>query len=161
MRNIVLLVSIAIIALSMTPVKGAGADFSGDWILAKRTPSPFDIPVPDVILIIKQTSNDLDITRILADDEKTIESHYTLDGSENVNIEPNTAGPITIRSTSKWNNNTLIIEGSSAFEGPDKTDTTPWKMEYMLSSNGAVLTVSRTVKTPFGEVVVSEVFSRK
>ncbi len=161
MRKIVLLAAIVIVVWSAIPVEGAGVDFSGNWILTKRIPNPFGTPVPNVSLIIKQTGNDLDLTQNMADQEQIVESHYTLDGEENINTEPNAAGPVTIRSTSKWNNSTLLVEGSRTFEGPNKTDTTTWKTEYLLSDNGTVLTVSKTIKTPFGEVVVSEVFSRK
>ena len=160
MRRIVILASIAMIS-SMTLVKGAGVDFTGNWALTKRIPSPFGGSVENVALIIKQTGNDLYETRNMPDQKKTIESHYTLDGAENINTEPNAAGPVTIRTTSKWNNNTLVLQGSSTFEGPDKTDTKPWKTEYLLSDDGTALTVSKTIKTPFGEIVVSEVFSRK
>ena len=97
----------------------------------------------------------------MADEEKTIESHCTLDGAENTNTVANAAGPVTSRSTSKWNNTILVLEGSSTFEGPDKNVTTKWKTEYLLSDNGAELTVSETHQTPFGEAVISEVFSRK
>ena len=160
MRKIVLLVIIVMVGFSMTLVEAASVDFSGNWVLTKRIRS-LGTPVPNVLLVIKQTGNDLAVARIVSDEEKIIESHYTLDGAENTNTESNAAGPVTIRSTSKWNSNTLVIEGSSTFEGPEKTVTNKWKTEYLLSDNGAVLTVSKTIQTPFGEVVASEVYSRK
>jgi hypothetical protein len=92
---------------------------------------------------------------------KTIESNYTLDGRENINTEPNAAGPVTIRSTSKWIHGVLVLEGTRTFEGQDKNTTTKWKTEYLLSSGGTLLTVSETHQTPFGEVVISSTFSRK
>jgi hypothetical protein len=160
MRKTMLLATIVISCFSMALAEGAGVDFSGNWILTKRVPS-FGAPVPNVSLVIKQTDNDLAITQNVVDEEKIIESHYTLDGAANVNTEPNAAGPMTIRSTSKWNNGTLVLEGLSTFEGPKKNATTKWKTEYQLSDNGTLLTVSKTIQTPFGEAVVSEAFSRK
>jgi hypothetical protein len=160
MRKIALLATIVMFGFSMMLVESAGVDFSGNWILTKRIPS-LGAPVPSVSLVIKQAGSDFAVIRNVGGEDKTIELRYTLDGAENINIESNAAGPVTIRSTSTWNNSTLVLEGSSTFEGPDKNDTTKWKTEYLLSDNGAVLTVSRTIPTPFGEVVRSEVFSRK
>ena len=97
----------------------------------------------------------------MVDDEKIIESHYTPDGTENINTEPNEAGLITIRSTSKWNNGTLVLEGSSIFAGPDSDVTAKWKTEYLLSEDGAILTMIETHPTPFGEAVISQIFSRR
>jgi len=160
MRKSVFLATIVMIGLSVMFVEGAGLDFSGNWVLTKRIPS-LGFPVPNVLLVVRQTGNDLAITQNMTDEEKTVELHYTLDGAENINTEPNEAGSVIIRSTSKWNNNTLVIEGSNTFDGGDRSRTTKWKTEYLLSDDGAALTVSKTIRTPFGEVVVSEVFSRK
>jgi hypothetical protein len=161
MRKMMLLATIVIVGLPATRVKGAGVDFSGNWVLTKRIPNPLGAPVPNVSLIIRQNGIDLEVTQHIADREKTVESHYTLDGAENINTESNAAGPVAVRSKSRWNSSTLVLEGSRTFEGPKKTETTQWKTEYLLSDAGAVLTLSTTIKTPFGEVVVSEVFSRK
>lgn len=144
----------------MSLVKSADVEFSGNWVLTKRIPS-LGAPPPNVLLVIKQTGNDLTVTQNDIDAEKTIESHYTLDGAENVNSESNAAGPVTIRSTSKWSNSTLVIEGSNTFVGTDNTVTSKWMREYSLSENGAVLTVSEMHQTPFGPAVISLVFSRK
>jgi hypothetical protein len=160
MKKIVLLAAITIVCISVTFVESADVEFSGNWILTKRIPS-FGEQTPNVVLVIKQNGNDLTVTKNDVDAEKIVESHYTLDGTENVNTEFPLTGPMTIRSTSSWNNSTLVLKGSSTFEGPDKKVTNKWETEYQLSENGAVLTVSRMIKTPFGEVVVSEVFSRK
>jgi hypothetical protein len=159
MRKIVLVVTIVMFTLSIA-AEAAGVDFSGNWVMTDRIPS-FGMPAPNVSLLIKQTGNDLAVTLNMPDEEKTVESHYTHDGAENINTVPNAAGPVTIRSTSKWNNSTLVLEGVSIFEGPDKTVTTKWKTEYLLSENGALLTVSETHQTPFGEAVISEAFKRK
>jgi hypothetical protein len=183
MQKTVLYATIAIIGLSIMPVQGAGVDFSGEWILTRITPSPgAGAQVPNVTLIITQTGNGLVVIRNAADEgtapesintpfgsiirnaddrQKSIEYHYTLDGAESINTEPNAAGPVIIRSTSRWNNNTLVLEGTSTFEGSDKSLTTKWKREYLLSDNGAALAVSKTVKTPFGEVAISEIYLRK
>jgi hypothetical protein len=160
MKKTGFIAAIVVIGFSITPVRSAGLDFSGNWVLARMTPS-YGGPVPNVSLVIKQSDNDLEIVENTADQEKIIQSHYTLDGAENINTEPNAAGTVTIRSTSRWNNNTLVFEGSSTFEGAAQKTSTKWKKEYLLSDNGMVLTVSKTIQTPFGEIVISEVFSRK
>jgi hypothetical protein len=159
MNRIVLPATLVVVSFSMT-IRAASVDFSGNWFLSKLIPL-FGAKTPNVLLVIKQTGNYLEVTRSMIDEEKTIEAHYTLDGAENINTESNAAGPVTIRSTSKWNNSTLVLEGSSTFAGPDKDVTSKWKTEYLLSEDGAFLTVTETHPTPFGEAVISQVFSRK
>ncbi len=160
MQRAMLPAIVVAIGFSAMFVNAAGMDFSGDWILSERIPS-FGTKTPNVLLVIKQTGNDFDVARNMIDDEKIIESHYTLDGTENINTKPNEAGLETIRSCSKWNNGTLVLEGTSTFTGPDKDVTTKWKTEYLLSEDGAVLTVIETHPTPFGEAVISQIFNRQ
>jgi hypothetical protein len=148
------------VGFSMMLVNAADVDFSGDWILNERIPS-FGAKTPRVLLVIKQTGNDFKVTRNIIDEDKIIESSYTLDGAENINTEPNAAGLVTIRSTSKWNNGALVLEGSSTFSGPNGDITSKWEKEYLLSDDGADLTVTETHPTPFGEAVISQIFSRK
>ena len=112
-------------------------------------------------LVINHIGNYFEVTRSMIEDERTVESHYTLDGMENINTEPNAAGLVTIRSTSKWNNNTLVLEGSKTFAGPDGDVTTKWKTEYLISDDGSVLTVIETHPSPFGEAVISQIFNRQ
>ena len=160
MRKAMLLAAVLTVGFSVTLVSGAGADFSGKWILSEVNPS-FVAEIPNVLLVIEQTGNVFKVIRVTVDEDKTVESQYTLDGAENINTEPNVAGQATIRSTSTWNNSVLVLEGSSTFTGPDKDVTTTWKTEYLLSEIGEVLTVAKTRQTPFGEVVITEVFTRK
>jgi hypothetical protein len=160
MKRAMLLSSFVAFGFSMMLVYAAGVDFSGEWILSERIPS-FGGEIPQVSLVIEQTGNDLKITRSMIEEDKTIESYYTLDGSENLNTEPNAAGPVTIRSTSKWENGVLVLEGSSIFADPDEVVTTKWKIEYQLTENGETLAATKTIPTPFGDAVVSEIFIRK
>jgi hypothetical protein len=160
MQKAMLLAIILAIGFSPMFANAAGMNFSGGWILSERIPS-FGSKTPNVLLVIKQAGNNFYVTRSMIDDERIIESHYTLDGTENINTEPNEAGLVTIRSTSKWNNGALVLEGLSIFAGPDKDVTTKWKTEYVLSDDGAVLTVIETHPTPFGEAVTSQIFIRR
>ena len=141
-------------------VNSAGIDFSGTWVLSENIPS-FGIKTPNVLLVIEHTGNVFNVTRVTIDGDKTVESQYTLDGAENINTETNAAGETIIQSISTWNNSVLVLEGTSTFAGTDEDVTTKWKTEYRLSENGAVLTATRTHQTPFGEAVITEVFTRK
>ena len=161
MKKAMLLAIVVITGFSTVLVHADGVDFSGEWILSELVPLSGAARIPHVSLVIKQTGNDLSVTRHMIDEDRTIESHYTLDGTENINIEANAAGPVTIRSISKWNNGALVLEGSSTFAGPNEDVTTKWKREYLLDDGGAVLTVTETLPTPFGEAVISRIFSRR
>ncbi len=133
---------------------------SGNWILSKRIPS-FGAKTPNVLLVIKQAGNHFNVTRSMVYDEEIRESRYTLDGTENINTEPNEASPVTIRSTSKWSNDALVLEGTSSFAGTDTEVITKWKTEYLLSDDGEILTVIETHQIPFGEAVISQIFHRQ
>jgi len=160
MLKAMLLATVVTVSLSMMLVDAAGVNFSGDWVLRERVPS-VGAKTPQVLLVINQTGNDFKVTRIMIDEDKIVESHYTLDGTENINTDLNEAGLVTIRSTSKWDNGVLVLEGSIIFENQDKDVTNKWKTEYLLSENGTALAVTETHQTPFGESVVSQIFSRK
>lgn len=160
MRKAILPATAVAIVLSVTLVNGAGVDFSGTWTLSEIIPS-FGGGIPNVQLDIEQIGNFFKVIRVTIDEDKTVESLYTLDGEENINIEPIADGLATIRSTSTWKNDVLILEGSSSAAGPDNNVTTKWKAEYLLSENAGFLTVTRTHQTPFGEAVITEVFTRK
>ena len=160
MKKAILPAIFVAVGFSAMFVNAAETDFSGEWILSERIPS-FGTKTPDVLLIINQTRDHFDVTRNMMDEEEIIESHYTLDGMENVNTEPDEAGPVTIRSTSKWSSGVLVLEGLSIFASSDKDVTTKWKTEYLLSDDGEVLTVIETHPTPFGETAISQIFKRK
>ena len=160
MLKAMLLATVVTVSLSMMLVDAAGVNFSGDWVLRERVPS-VGAKTPQVLLVINQTGNDFKVITIMIDEDKIIESHYTLDGTENINTDLNEAGLVTIRSTSKWDNGVLVLEGSIIFENQDKDVTNKWKTEYLLSENGTALAVTETHQTPFGETVISQIFSRK
>jgi hypothetical protein len=160
MLKAMLLATVVTASLSMVLVDAAGVDFSGDWVLKERIPSG-GAKTPQVLLVSNQTGNDFKVITIMIDEDKIIESHYTLDGTVNVNTDLNEAGLVTIRSTSKWDNGALVLEGSITFENQDKDVTNKWKTEYLLSENGTALAVTETHQTPFGETVISQIFSRK
>jgi hypothetical protein len=160
MQKTMLLATAVAVSLSMILVDAAEVDFSGHWVLRERIPSD-GAKTPQVMLVINQTGNDFNVTRIIVDEDKIIESHYTLDGTENINTDQNEAGLVTIRSTSKWDNGALVLEGSITVENPDNNVTNKWKTEYLLSENGSALAVTETHQTPFGETVISQIFSRK
>ena len=160
MKRSTLVAAIAVVGFSLTFGMAAEVNFSGDWVLSRRIPS-FGAKTPNVILAIRQMGNDFAVTRTLMDEDQTIESHYTLDGNENINIVPNAAGRLAVHSTSTWKDGVLVLEGWSTFAGPEKDVITKWKMEYALSDNGDILTTTETHPTPFSEAVISQVFNRK
>jgi hypothetical protein len=161
MNKKIILAGFAVVFLAGVYSYAGLVDFSGNWVLSKSLPRA---SAPGTIKLgIRQSGNDLVIvqTTIRDGESSSLEARYTLDGSENTNIEPNTAGDITIKSKSRWNNGTLVLEGSSTFAGPNGDVSTKWKREYSLSADGTTLTLVETHPTPFGEAVITKLFTRE
>ncbi len=137
------------------------ANFSGHWMLTKTLPFLAANP-GDVTLDIVQAGNDFVVTQTtVVDGEKTtVESKYTLDGTENVNTKSDARGRATIRSNSSWNNEILTLQGSITRNSPGGDVVNPWKTEYFLSADHAALTVRETHSTPFGDAVISQVYGK-
>ncbi len=160
MKKRLMLSGIAIVLLTCIVAYAASPDFSGDWVLSKTL--PYGGAQGTIKLAIRQSGNDLVIARTTARDREsgTLEARYTLDGAENTNIEPNAAGDITIKTKSRWDKGTLVLEGSSLFTGPNGDIVRKWKQEYSLSADGSTLTLGETHPTPFGDAVTTQLFSK-
>lgn len=175
-----------IIALCLCAVALAGTDFSGTWVLDRaRSDQPQMMGRPgggggggqggpprgemNVTLVIKQTANELLITRKMSRGNQEMpatEQKFTLDGKENKNTfqfggrgaEGRTNELI---SKSKWNGATLVIEGNQKMQTPNGDFDIGIKNEYALSEGGKTLTVTTTRSQPDGDRTSKQVYVKK
>lgn len=81
-----------------------------------------------------------------------MEANYTTDGTESTNK----MGPIDVKTTAKWEGKKLVMHSKADFQGNDiLIDTT-----YELSDDGKVMTQTRDIKSPMGEVTQKVIFNK-
>jgi hypothetical protein len=146
-----LVFGIALLALAV-----AAPDFSGTWVRDKQKSDPLmgrggQAPDMEITLTIKQTADSFDVATQRG--ERSSEAKYTLDGKEN----KNTMGRGETVSKSKWDGDTLVIEGVRKFGDMEMQ----FKEAYALSGDGKVLTVTSTMTSPQGERTSKQVYSKK
>ena len=132
-----------------------------------------------VTLVIKQTDNELQVTRkttVGGEERPPVEQKFTLDGKENTNAAPmggfgrrggqggpggGGGAPPQMKSKSKWEKNTLVIDGTMKMNTPNGEVEIGLKDVYSLSADGKVLTVTTTRDTPMGENTYKTVYNKK
>ena len=143
----------------------AAPNFSGVWVRDKAKSDPLMMGRPggggeappdiEVTLTIKQTDNNFEVTTQRG--ERSSEAKFTLDGKEN----KNTTGRGETISKSRWNADTLVIDGVRKFSGPNGDMEIQFKEVYAVSPDGKVLTVTSTMNSPRGERTSKEVYNKK
>jgi hypothetical protein len=137
----------ALAAVSTAAPAQAKPNFSGEWKLnvSRSDFGPLPVPVSRTDKI-KHEEPALKVTTTQASQqgEGTFELNYTTDGKESVNeIRGN-----SMKSTSKWDGDTLVIETKANFNGNDLMLSDKWS----LSADGKVLTINRHIASPMGEL---------
>ncbi len=172
-----LFMTVAAMAFSLA-VMAAGVNLSGTWVLDKdKSDTPRFGPggggprggggqggPPDITLVIQQTDNDLQITRKFSrgGQERSLEQKFTLDGQENTNpAGMGRGGSGELKSKSKWNKDSLVIEGTQKVSSLRGDFEVQVKEEFSLSADGKTLTVHTTRNTPMGENTMKQVFNKK
>jgi len=172
-----LFMTVAAMALSLAAM-ASGVNLSGSWVLDKdKSDAPRFGPggggagggggqggPPDITLVIRQTDNDLQITRKFSrrGQERSVEQKFTLDGQENTNTAGmGRAGSGELKSKSKWNKDRLVIEGTQKINSPRGEFDVQVKEEFSLSADGKILTVQTTRDTPTGENTIKQVFNKQ
>ncbi len=169
---VLLILGLCIVALAAT-------DFSGTWALDRsRSDQPQfgrgggggQRAEMSVTLVIKQTANDLLITRKVSRGGQEMppsEQKFTLDGKENKNTmqfggrgggEGRTSEMTT---KSKWNGAVLVIEGNRKMSTPNGDFDIGIKDEYALSDGGKTLTITSTMSRPDGDRTTKQVYTKK
>ena len=177
----VMTMSVMMLFLAAT-VLAAGVNLGGTWVRDKDKSDPPMMRGPgggggggqrprgggggramadaQITLVLKQTPNELSLTRkIVAGGEErpATEQKFTLDGKENTN----TSQRGELKSKSKWNKDTLVVQGTQKVTTPNGEFELEIKDEYSLSADGKVLTVSTTRTTPGGEQTSKQVYNKQ
>ena len=118
-------------------------------------------PNGDVILTIQQSANDLSVAPQVgaSQDERTIQQHFALDGSQSTN--PGPMGGPQIVSTAVFKDNALVIANTQKMSGPNGEVDRSFTEEYSLADNGQTLIIKTTRSTPRGDMSFKEVFNRQ
>lgn len=149
-----------VFGIALLAIAVAAPNFSGMWVRDKAKSDPMRMGGPggggqppdfEVTLTIKQSDNEFEVATQRG--ERNSEAKYTLDGKENKNA----MGRGEAVSKSKWNGDTLVIEGVRQFGEREMQ----FKEVYALSADGKVLTVTSTMNSPQGERTSKQVYNKK
>ncbi len=142
--KIIVLASLAL--LLCAALAQAKPDFTGDWKLDAAKSDFGQMPAPQS-MVQKVTHSEPNLkvvsTQVSSRGEFTSERNYTTDGKECVNKMRNTE----VKSTLKWDGDTLVINSKFSFQDNEITTTERWS----LSGDGKVLTVKSHFSSPQGE----------
>jgi hypothetical protein len=125
----------------------AKPNFSGEWKLNASKSQFAPMPAPekrmDKITHADPSLKD-SITQSGPNGEGTIDFKYATDGSETTNdVRGN-----PMKSTAKWDGDTLVVNTKASFGGMEITLADKWT----LSEDGKVLTIARHIVSPQGEL---------
>lgn len=150
---------------SMIPAAGATAqdhpDFSGTWKinLIKSDAPPGrggqQMDMSGLTLTITQTAEVLTIVQTGMGPERT--TTYYLDGRESTNA----AMRGEMKSTSTWDGDQLLTNGSATMQTPNGERTVTSKEVRSLSKDGKTMTVTTTTESPMGTRTRKTVFDRQ
>ncbi len=133
------------------------ADFSGTWVLdyAKSdlgSPMASKMQARKIVLVIKQTANQLSIERSMGDRKET--AVFKLDGSESVNPLP---GGGKMSTWTKWSGATLVAKSTSVIGGSN-VEVNDLRS---LSANGRIMTLQVTRTTPRGVTKQTLIYNKQ
>lgn len=160
MRRTLLFLTLA----AFLPAMGATAqdhpDFSGTWTinLIKSDAPPGrggqQMDMSKLTLTITQTAEALTIVQSGMGPERT--STYYLDGRESTNA----AMRGEMKSTSTWDGDKLVTEGSSTMQTPNGERTITISEVRSLTKDGKTMTISTTTDSPMGKRTQKRVFEK-
>ena len=134
----------------------AKPDFSGEWKLNVSKSEYAPLPAPNSRTDkITHADPSLKITTTQSgqNGEYTTDLKYSTDGGETTNeVRGN-----PMKSTAKWDGDTLVITTKTSFGGNEVTLGDKWS----LSQDGKVLTINRHITSPQGEVDLKMVLEKQ
>jgi hypothetical protein len=134
----------------------AKSDFTGEWRLDVAKSDFGQMPAPQsAVQKIAHNEPNLKLvsTQVSSRGEFTSERNYTTDGKECVNKMRNSE----VKSTLKWDGDTLVISSKFAFQDNEITTTERWT----LSGDGKVLTVKSHFSSSQGEGDSTRVWNKQ
>ncbi len=174
MKRHIATLSALVLCLGLVAFAAEGkADLSGTWALDKAKSDPIRMgrggpgggggqaPNIDITLVIKQTDNELNVTRKVNfnGQDRSVEQKFSLDGSENTNTAAMGRGEL--KSKTKWKKDKLVTEGTQQVSTPNGDFEIGMIEEYSLSEDGKVLTIKTTRSSPQGENTSKQVFNKQ
>jgi hypothetical protein len=161
MRRSLILLTLA--ALFSTSWAGAQTpDFSGTWKinLIKSDAAPAgrggqQMDMSNLTLAITQTAELLTIVQSGMGPERTLT--YYLDGRESTNA----AMRGEMKSTSHWDAQQLVTDGTATMDTPDGARTITMSEVRSLSQDGKTMTVTTTTDSPMGKRTQKRVFEKQ
>jgi hypothetical protein len=164
MKRVLVLSFVLALAITTLAFAQGKPDFSGTWTLdpaksdlGQMRPAGKQAPMRTVTLVIKQTGDTLTIQRSMGKNQEV--ASYKLDGSESINKLPSGNEARTIM---KWSGATLVAKTTAKINSPEgggmDTEMTDVRS---LSSDGKVMTLSVTRKTPRGEVKQTLIYNKQ
>lgn len=134
----------------------AKSDFTGEWKLDVAKSDFGQMPAPQsAVQKIAHDEPNLKVvsTQVSSRGEFTSERNYTTDGKECVNKMRNSE----VKSTLKWDGDTLVISSKFAFQDNEITTTERWT----LSGDGKVLTIKSHFSSSQGEGDSTRVWNKQ
>jgi len=161
MRRIPLFLALALIVPATGATAQAHPDFSGTWKinLSKSDAPPGrggqQMDMSNLMVTITQTAETITMVQTGMGPERT--TTYYLDGRESTNA----AMRGEMKSTSKWDGEQLVTDGTATGQSPNGPVTMTIKEIRSLSEDGKTLTVSTTTDTPMGVRTRKTVFEKQ
>lgn len=156
MKTAKMMVLASLVLMLCVTVAQAKPDFSGEWKLdvAKSDFGPMPAPQSMVQKITHQEPNlKVVSTQVSERGEFTSERNYTTDGKECVNKMRNNE----VKSTLKWDGDTLVIDSKMEFQGNPISTSERWS----LSGDGKILTVKMHFSSSQGEGDTTRLFNKQ
>jgi hypothetical protein len=154
LSHLLLLGTLAVASAAMPAM--AKPNFSGTWKLVADKSDFGPMPAPEKLYQkVEHTDPDLKVTTTQATQqgEMTAELSYNTEGKETTNQfrgQP-------MKSTAKWDGDSLTIDSKIDFQGNEITLNDKW----LLSEDGKTLTVNRKLNTPQGELEMKIVLAKE
>ena len=121
-------------------------DFSGTWKMNVEKSEFGALPGPTSrtdVITHKEPSLTDDVTAEGARGKQQYTAKYTTDGKE----VTNQIGPREVKSTIKWEGNSLVLSSKTSFNGAEMNAQSTW----VLSADGKTLTISTHYVSAMGE----------
>jgi len=134
----------------------AATNFTGEWKLNAEKSNFGPMPAPEKLTVKvdhKEPSMKVAQSQSGPQGDMAFDVNYTTDGKENTN----TIGPMTAKSTAKWDGDALVIDTKLDTGGGELTIKTKWT----LSADGKTLTQAAHLVSPQGELDITYVLDKQ
>ncbi|MGB7925881.1 MAG: hypothetical protein WCF57_21760 [Pyrinomonadaceae bacterium] len=159
-------ITVLVLAVCASVAAAQRPDFSGAWEM-DRSRSISLPPGMQQFMIVKQTGDriDLETKLVTAQGERIIKDSYTLDGKEAEFTPQGATGPTNGKGKRKgtWlpRGNGIVVNEEVTTEGEKGPVTTGLVRKWILSPDGATLTIDMYYDGPNGSYETKRIFLKK